>query len=181
MRYLARDKVCKRTKATCHPPRMILGSPRHFFILLLSAVMLLGGCATKEDAPVAITKVNPYHFTPGRQPRTEDPMTRFEQSRMAHGQITNAERRERLGNYYSVFWKTKTKSPATVRLEYRQGNTGPKIYSKETFVADPGRTNVTKFEVVGDEYHSLGKVTQWKVSIVEDGVVVSEYKSFLWN
>ena len=143
--------------------------------------MLLGGCATKDEGSVVVTKVNPYHFTSERQIRTDDPMVDFEYRRIAHGQIDNVERRERLGNYYSVFWNTKTKNPATVKIEYRQGKTGPKIYSKETFVADPGRTNVTKFEVVGDEYHRLGKVTQWKVSIVEDGVVVSEYKSFLWQ
>lgn len=128
-----------------------------------------------------VTKVNPYHFSEKERLRTEDQMIEFEYARRTHGVIENTEVRDRMGNYFSVFWKTETKNPATIRLEYRQGATGPKIYSKETFVPDPGRRNVTKFEVVGDEYHKLGKVTQWKVSILEDGVVVSEYKSFLWN
>ena len=45
----------------------------------------------------------------------------------------------------------------------------------------PKRSNVTKFEVTGSDYWDGGKVTQWKVSIVESGVVVAEFRSFLWK
>ena len=48
-------------------------------------------------------------------------------------------------------------------------------------VSEPKHSNVTKFEVTADTYLRDGKVTQWKASIVEDGVVVAEYKSYLWN
>ena len=55
-----------------------------------------------------------------------------------------------MGQYYSVFWKSTTKQPATVRLDYRQGSTGSQVLSKELFIAKPKRSNVTKFEVTGD-------------------------------
>lgn len=160
---------------------MTLAFPKHFLFLLFCAAVFATGCATQGTGPVMVTKVNPYHYTGKERLRTEDRMIDFEYDRVTHGVYENTELRELYGNYFSVFWKTETKQPATVRLEYRQGSTGPKIYTKETFVADPSRRNVTKFEITGDEYHKLGKVTQWKVSIIEEGAVVAEYKSFLWN
>lgn len=181
MGYLGHDKVCVRKKATCDPMRMSLAFPRYFLIALFGATFLFTGCATQGTGPVMVTKVNPYHFDASRRIRTDDEMIDFEHDRLTYGVVSNSEQRELQGNYFSVFWETETKEPATVRLEYRQGATGPKIYTKETFVADPGRKNVTKFKIIGEEYQKLGKVTQWKVSIIENGTVVAEYKSFLWN
>ena len=86
-----------------------------------------------------------------------------------------------MGQYYSVFWKSATKQSVTVRLDYRQGITGSQVLSKELFIAKPKRSNVTKFEVTGDEYRDGGKVTQWKASVIENGSVVAQYKSYLWK
>ena len=145
------------------------------------AFLLLTGCATSGSGPVVITKVNPYHLQNGPLVRTEDQMIDFEQQRYLYGAVENTERTELFGNYYTIFWKSETKSPATVRLEYRQGRTGLKVYTQEVAVSEPKRSNVTKFEVTGDDYQRDGKVTQWKASIVENGSVVAEYKSYLWH
>lgn len=145
------------------------------------AFLFLTGCATSGSGPVTITKVNPYHMHGQSHVRTEDQMIDFEQRRYRHGAVENVEIRERYGNYFTIFWKSETKAPATVRLEYRQGRTGLKVHSQEVAVATPKRRNVTKLEVTGDDYHRDGKVTQWKASIVENGTVVAEYKSYLWQ
>jgi len=108
-------------------------------------------------------------------------MIDFEQQRYLYGAVENTEKAKLFGNYYTIFWKSETKSPATVRLEYRQGKTGLKVYTQEVAVSEPKRSNVTKFEVTGDDYQRDGKVTQWKASIVENGSVVAEYKSYLWH
>ena len=108
-------------------------------------------------------------------------MLEFEQRRYVYGAIDNAERMDLLGNYFTIFWKSENKAPATVRFEYRQGSTGLKVHTQEVVVAQTKRSNVTKFDVKGDDYHRDGKVTQWKVSIVENGSVVAEYKSYLWR
>ena len=55
------------------------------------------------------------------------------------------------------------------------------VLSKELFIADPKGNNVTKFQIVGDDFEDGGKVTQWKASVIEDGVVMAEYRSFLWK
>lgn len=147
----------------------------------LAACGLLVGCAATASGPVAITKVNPYHLYEAKIVKTEDRMIEFEQRRHLHGAVDSAEQRELFGNYFTIFWKTETRAPVTVRLEYRQGSTGLRTYSQETFVEKPKRSNETKFQITGADYHGSGKVTQWKASIVENGTVVAEYKSYLWQ
>jgi len=160
---------------------MTPGFTRLFQASACSAFFLFAGCTTTGTGPVVITKVNPYHLQNGPLVRTEDLMVDFEQQRYLYGAVENTERTELLGNYYTIFWKSETKSPATVRLDYRQGRTGLKVHTREVAVAEPKRSNVTKFEVTGGDYQRDGKVTQWKASIVENGSVVAEYKSYLWH
>ena len=145
-------------------------------LLLLGGLVALGGCNTTASGPVAITKVNPYHLYDIKIIRTEDRMIHFEKRRLLHG-----DSRERFGNYFTVFWETKTRNPATVRLEYRQGSTGFQVHTQEVVVAAPKRSNETEFKVIGDDYHKNGKVTQWRVVVVEDGNVAAEYQSYLWQ
>lgn len=160
---------------------MTPGITRLLQVSACGAFLLFTGCTTTGSVPVAITKVNPYHLQNGPFVQTEDPMLDFEQRRAIYGAIDSAEKSELLGNYFTIFWKTETRAPATVRFEYRQGSTGLKVHTQEMVVSEPKRSNVTKFAVAGDTYHSHGKVTQWKASIVENGSVVAEYKSYLWH
>lgn len=161
--------------------RMTPGISRLFYLIALCGIFAFAGCATTGSGPVAITKVNPFHLQASSELNSGDPMLEFEHRRHLLGAIEQAEVEERYGNYFSIFWKTETKAPATVRLEFRQGKTGNEVHSLEEFVAKPGRTNVTKFQVAGPDYRDSGKVTQWKASVIENGTVVAEYKSYLWQ
>ena len=148
------------------------------------ATGLLTSCTTSGsgEGPVRITKVNPYHLKPGRRIETEDEMVRHEQRHYLHGAITTEDFLERFGHYYTVHWKTdRTGSPVTVRLDYTQGNTGPKIHSIEEQVVPDRRSNSTKFRVTGADYQSNGPITSWKVSLIDGGQTVAESKSFLWK
>jgi len=177
-RHFPRDKPLKRKNTNRSYSRMNPGLTRLF---LLGALGFLPACATTSSGPVVITKVNPHHLTNGLPVRTQDEMIRFEQQRLLYGAIENEERQDRFGNYFTIFWKTKTRNPATVRLEYRQGSTGFATHVQEVQVDNPKSDNTTKFEVTGDDYQKNGKVTQWKASIVENGSVVAEYQSYLWQ
>lgn len=161
----------------------MISSPKISFLpVAIALVTMLSGCATTPAGPVHITKVNPYHYQYGDEfVRTDDQMIRFEHRRIYHGAVDGKELEAREGNYYSVFWKSKNRAPATVRFEYRSANTGPQIHLKEIHVSAPKKSNVTKFEVIGQEYETKGKVTQWKASVIENGAVVAEFKSFLWK
>jgi hypothetical protein len=150
-------------------------------IFFLGVCGLFAGCTTPSGGPVAITKVNPYHLQSGPIVRTEDRMIEFEHRRHLYGAVEASERRDLDGNYYTVFWKTETRAPVTVKLEYRQGSTGLAIHTQEVVVDAPKRTNEAKFQIIGDDYHTNGKVTQWRATIIENGTVVAEYKSYLWQ
>src|SRR6186997_2678910 len=89
--------------------------------------LLLMSCSTKQvGSGATITKVNPYHLTDVATPIVAaDPSIRFERDALLHGAISNAERTERQGDYFTIFWKAEDRSqPLKVRLEYRQKVTG---------------------------------------------------------
>ena len=156
---------------------------RKIFLLpsVVCAAFLLTGCQTTESGLVTISKVNPYHLESTSVVETDDEMIKFEQRRHVYGAVEWEEFREREGYYYTVFWNTKNKTPATVQFEYCLAATGPQVHVKEIHVSDPKRRNATRFEVIGDEYRINGRVTQWRATVVENEVVVAEYKSFLWK
>ena len=150
--------------------------------VILCSLLVCSCTVPSSEGPTAITKVNPYHLFPGSYQRTDDPMVDFEYRRRIRGAVTSQDRHDRYGHYITVFWKTDQRDvPITIRLNYRQGATGPKIITKEIDVPSPKRKNETEFRIVGDEYATNGPVTQWKASIVQNGEVITEYRSFLWK
>ncbi len=147
---------------------------------LAVVTLFLTSCTVPTGAH--ITKVNPYHLRPGVQPTTEEDMIDFEYRRKVRGAVTAEDYYDRYGNYFTVFWRTDRRDlPVTIRLEYRQASTGPRIFALEHLCEAPTRSNTTEFRIVGDEYAQGGAVTQWKASIMQDDVVVDEFKSFLWQ
>ena len=146
--------------------------------------LLLASCSTKQvGAGATITKVNPYHLADAFDVITaSDPSLRFERDALLHGAISVAERRERQGDYFTIFWKAEDRTqPLTVRLEYRQKNTGLKVKTIEQEVTDIHRKNTTKFNFIGNEYVTNGPVTSWRASIVRGKDSLVDYKSYLWE
>jgi hypothetical protein len=111
-----------------------------------------------------------------------DPAIMAERAYHLHGAVTKAETLARGGHYYSVFWKARHPGPLSLRFEYRQANTGLKSRVKEIQVAQPRRSQVSKFEVIGEEHATHGRVTSWKISIVDAaGRELAAERSYLWN
>ncbi len=170
----------ERAQASPDPIRMKSLPWKH--LLLFFAATLLVGCSVPTSGPVTITNVDPFHLNSENTViSTADPMLDFEPRRLLHGAVTVEDYEDRYGYYYTIFWKSETGSTATLVLEYRQGSSGSQVLKKEMEVAAPKKKNTTKFQVTGDEYSNGGKVTQWKVTILEAGTKVAEYKSFLWK
>ena len=157
------------------------GSPAYLFTPLIVAFFALAGCSVPKEGPATITKVNPDHFYPGKIVKTTDKMVKFEHLRRFHGVLEGEDYSNAYGNYYSVFWVSEDQRPVVVRLDYRLGKTAYQVHSKEIIVDVPKSKNVTKFQVTGDEYKKQGPVTQWKASVLDNGEVIAEYKSYLWK
>ncbi len=143
----------------------------------------LASCSSTCKGPGgAISKVKIYTVDPTQRLKAGDPSIHFERSYHLYGAYTMADQVERSGQYYTVMWKANDRTqPLTVRFEYRQRDTGLTVKVKEEQVSDVNRSNVTRFQVTGDEFRSNGPVTAWRASLVrgKEQLVVAD--SFLWN
>ena len=161
--------------------RLVAGSALCGGLILALAT---AGCSTKQTGDGAsISKVRYYHLQPG-QPNipTDDAMVGFERKYRQHGALTGEERRERDGHYYTVWWRvTDRTQPATVRFEYRQKDDATNVRVIEQQVASPGRSNETRFEVTGEPYYEGGPVVAHRVSVLQGGQELVDWKSYLWE
>lgn len=148
-------------------------------------VLTLASCGSTNPAGPGgqITKVKYYRLDSKKPPIPgAEPPINFEREYHLHGAVSNKERSARDGHYYSVMWKVTDRSqPVKVRLEYRQQNSGMTVKTLEQEVAKIGRSNVTRFEVNGEQFVTGGLVTSWHVSLVRGKQVLAEASSYLWK
>lgn len=152
--------------------------------LLIALLVSLSSCASSPTA-IGFTKVKYYHLK-DENTRTEsysiDPMIRFERQHYFHGAVTQAQRLERLGHYYTLFWKApSTGRPVTLRFEYRQSRTGERVATYEQVVNDVQEKNKTAFRITGESYHRDGRIVAWQATLLQDGKVLDQTRSFLWK
>jgi len=170
---------------------------RLFFFLLV----LVSGCSTStvhQAQPRSLHTVNalPLAIDPAFSFRknsiflhdrslnltTSNQMINFERERIGYGAISEAEKAAREGHYFRFWWRTKRSAHVTVRLEYRQAKLGAAVQVQEVEVEASQRgTFQTNFKVIGDRYHKDGRVTDWRALIIENGKIVAQKQSFLWN
>jgi hypothetical protein len=105
----------------------------------------------------------------------------FERDYRLFGAVTNLDRRQRYGNYFDFFWRAKRLADVTVRLEYRQEKLHAQVQAQEVSYANVRGTQKTEFKVIGDDYFDDGKVIAWRCLLIENGAVVAENRSFLWE
>ncbi len=112
---------------------------------------------------------------------TLDPQIAFDRARLNFGAITQVDRQERYGHYFTFYWRANRKADVTVRLEYRQENLGAYVQAQEKTYTGAKGTMTTEFKVIGDDYNTDGKITAWRAVIIENGKIVALNQSFLWN
>lgn len=168
----------------------------------LLAALTLAACSTQKEPlrqlaiakanvlPLALSddfevrKVSQFFHDP-RDPNAQRPATsamlQFERARMNFGAVNSYDRAERYGHYFYTWWRAKRGADITVRLEYRQENLGSQVLAKEERYPEAKGTIETKFTVIGDEYAEEGKITAWRLLLIENGRIVGLWQSFLWN
>jgi hypothetical protein len=105
----------------------------------------------------------------------------FERTYRLYGAITNADRNQRYGNYFDFFWRVKRPANVTVRLEYRQEKLRSFLQARELSYANAKGNYKTEFAIIGDDYLQDGRVTAWRCLLIENGRIVAENRSFLWE
>ena len=71
--------------------------------------------------------------------------------------------------------------PVTIKFEYQQAKSGLSKRVQEQVVDDIHRSNVSKFQVVGQEYQKSGRVIAWRISILRGKEELVSQQSALWN
>jgi hypothetical protein len=111
----------------------------------------------------------------------QDASIRFERQYRLFGAVTRLDQRERMGNYFDFFWKARRVADLTVRLEYRQEKLHAHVQAQEISYPNARGSYKTEFKVVGDDYFDDGRVTAWRCLIIENGRIVAETHSYMWE
>lgn len=132
---------------------------------------------------------NAYQDRFNERERSDARSIGFERKRLLFGAVTPSDERDRYGNYFTFFWRTRRPADLVLRLEYRQGNLGPLVQAREVAypAARPGSRR-TEFRVIGDDYAQDGRVSSWRAVLIEragppgsGGRIVALTQSYLWR
>ena len=106
----------------------------------------------------------------------------FERRHLLYGAITGSDIRDRYGNYFTFFWRARRPANLTVRLEYRQQKLGSMVQAREVDYPDAKGSYITRFSVNGDDYLEQGRVSAWRVLLIENHqTIVALGQSYLWR
>jgi hypothetical protein len=105
----------------------------------------------------------------------------FERTYRLYGAISNAEKSQRYGNYMDFFWRVKRPANVTIRLEYRQEKLRGFVQAREITYPNAKGNIKTEFTIIGDDYLQDGRVIAWRCLLIENGHIVAENRSYLWE
>jgi hypothetical protein len=105
----------------------------------------------------------------------------FERQYRLFGAVTKLDQRQRFGNYFDFFWRAKRPADLRVRLEYRQEKLHAHVQAQEISYPNARGNYRTEFKVVGDDYFDDGRVIAWRCSLIENGKIVAENRSYTWE
>lgn len=140
----------------------------------------LVSCVDMHDPLV----VKQYQLRDQLRDHGEEPMVRMEKERRLRGAISMEERRQRLGQYYTLMWKDFKgvgAGPVEVVFEYRQGASASRIKRMSRRFESSASSGTAEFSVIGDDYFENGKVLAWRATVLRNGKEVAVRRSYLWN
>jgi len=111
----------------------------------------------------------------------QDAPITFERQYRLFGAVTGVDQRQRFGDYFDFFWRVKRPADVTVRLEYRQEKLHEHVQAQEISYRNVRGTHKTEFKVIGDDYLDDGRVIAWRCLLIENGRVVAENHSYMWE
>jgi hypothetical protein len=112
---------------------------------------------------------------------SQDASIMFERQYRLFGAVTRLDQHQRFGNYFDFYWRARRPANLKVRLEYRQAKLHAHVQAQEASYPDARGNYKTEFKVVGDDYFDDGRVIAWRCLLIEDGKIVAEKRSYLWE
>ena len=145
---------------------------------------LLTEKAPKQGAPGKASTLSPGALSSTAPQRTvvnQDSSIAFERQYRLFGAVTRLDQHQRFGNYFDFFWRAKRPADLTVRLEYRQEKLHALVQAQEISYPNVHGSHKTEFKVIGDDYFDDGRVIAWRCMLIENGQIVAENRSYLWE
>lgn len=146
----------------------------------LLMALLLGACAgPPETLVVKQTRLRDTELGPDTAP-----MVRMEKQRRLRGAVSVAERRQRLGQYYTLLWSDPAgvgRGPVEVLFQYQQGATASRIKHMSQSFPAAAADGKSEFAILGDDYFKGGRVLTWKATLRRGGRVLATRQSYLWQ
>ena len=119
---------------------------------------------------------------PGATPiPTKDLMIDFERKRRLWGALLAADIVDRIGQYFTFFWRAKRPANLTLRLEYRQANLKNYVQARELYYANAKGNHTSEFAIVGNDYDTDGPITSWRAILIENRKIVALLQSRTWQ
>ena len=111
------------------------------------------------------------------------PMVRGEQMYRLRGAVSMEERRQRLGQYYTVSWKNDGSHAGAMKIvmDYQQAATGSEILSKSRDLPAGQASGRLEFKVSGEDYRTGGRVLAWRIRMLSGNKIITEKRSYLWK
>lgn len=149
-------------------------------LLSLAALLLLGACA----GPTSPLVVKSFQLRDQVRDQGEEPMVRMEKERRLRGAVSMAERRERLGQYYTILWNDPAGAgtgPVEVAFEYQQGGSGSRVKRMTRAFPSADAHGKASFAIVGEDFFKNGRVLAWQVRLLRGGRELASSRSYLWQ
>lgn len=135
----------------------------------------------EPDSQVRIRKVYDFLNDPQKTSAGRSPSLAYEFKYFDHGAITAAQRRSRQGQYFIVTWSNNGPAEDMIlRLDYRQSVSRDKVNTLEIPYKQARGTFKGTFSVTGDQYFDFGDVHSWRISLVRNGRIIAQERSFVW-
>jgi len=150
------------------------------FICILIPALLLVACGGSSK----VLEVRQLHLRNEIIPLGEDPMAVMEKQRRLHGAISAADRRERLGQYYTLYWKDPAgagKGEVEVIFQFQQAASASQVKQMEKKFPSSDSSGSVEFAVLGKDYFTQGKVLTWKATLMRDKRIIATRQSYLWR
>lgn len=149
-------------------------------ILILLAALVLGACAGPKDALV----VKQFQLRDQARNTDDEPMVRMEKERRLRGAVSMSERRQRLGQYYTLLWNDPSgvgHGPVEVVFQYQQGASASRMKRMTKQFPASAADGIAEFAVIGDDYFTGGRVLTWKATVLRGGRELASRRSYLWQ
>lgn len=147
---------------------------------LLSVVILLSACAGPPEALV----VKQFQLRDEAASSSDEPMVRMEKGRRLHGAVSMAERRNKLGQYYTLLWHDPASAgqgDVELVFQYQQGATASRVKKMVRSFPASSSEGSAEFAVIGEDYFTGGRVLAWKATLKRGDRELASRQSYLWD